>query len=397
MGTETRRGPGAASTTPLPPLRSSAANGKAPSSAGAAKNGAGASGLNRLGLRTRVPSNAIEEFTRQLASLLAAGVPLSRALKILHREAAAPAAKKVWKSIHDSVVDGMPLAGAMAQHPRTFPSVYVAMVQAGEAGGFLSSVLDQIAEFQTRSKEIRGKVVSALIYPAVLLVLAAAVIVFLMLFFIPRFKNVFASFGAEPPLITRAVVAASESVAQYGLPILLVAVLGGMWLRTWLQSEKGRRAWQRLVLRLPLIGPLHARYAMARFCRMLGTLLGAGVPLVSALRVACESLGNPTLMDALATSIERVKRGSALAASLSDCTALFPSTVLEMVAVAEETGRLDQELLRVAAVTEAELDRRLRMTVSLAEPLLLFLMAGFIGVVFIAMVLPIFSLQDYIK
>src|SRR5690606_19294464 len=126
-----------------------------------------------------------------------------------------------------------------------------------------------------------------------------AVIVFLMLFFIPRFKNVFASFGAEPPLITRAVVAASESVAQYGLPILLVAVLGGMWLRTWLQSEKGRRAWQRLVLRLPLIRPLHARYAMARFCRMLGTLLGAGVPLVSALRVACESLGNPTLIAAL--------------------------------------------------------------------------------------------------
>lgn len=345
----------------------------------------------------RVPYRAVEEFTRQLSSLLAAGVPLSRALKILHREASLPVAKEQWKAIHDAVVDGMPLAGAMAQHPQTFPSVYVAMVQAGEAGGFLAAVLGQIADFQTRSKEMRGKVISALIYPAVLLALAIGVMVFLMLFFIPRFKTVFTGFGAELPALTRFIVACSENLSTYGVPLLVAVVAGVWWIRHWLQTENGRRAWQRQVLRLPLIGPLHASYAMARFCRMLGTLLDAGVPLIAGLRVASESLGNQTLVDALTNAIERVKRGTSLATSLRDCTSLFPNTVLEMVGVAEETGRLDSELLRVAGVTEADLDRRLRMTVSLAEPLLLFLMAGFIGVVFIGMVLPIFSLQDYIK
>lgn len=345
----------------------------------------------------RVPFRAVEEFTRQLSSLLAAGVPLSRALKILHRESSLPVAKEQWKAIHDAVVDGMPLAGAMAQHPQTFPSVYVAMVQAGEAGGFLAAVLGQIADFQTRSKEMRGKVISALIYPAVLLALAIGVMVFLMLFFIPRFKTVFTGFGAELPALTRLIVACSESLSTYGVPLLVAIAVGVWWVRHWLQTENGRRAWQRRVLRLPLIGPLHASYAMARFCRMLGTLLEAGVPLIAGLRVAGESLGNQTLVDALTSAIERVKRGSSLAASLRDCTSLFPNTVLEMIGVAEETGRLDSELLRVAGVTEADLDRRLRMTVSLAEPLLLFLMAGFIGVVFIGMVLPIFSLQDYIK
>lgn len=345
----------------------------------------------------RVPYRAVEEFTRQLSSLLAAGVPLSRALKILHREASLPVAKEQWKAIHDAVVDGMPLAGAMAQHPQTFPSVYVAMVQAGEAGGFLAAVLGQIADFQTRSKEMRGKVISALIYPAVLLALAIGVMVFLMLFFIPRFKTVFTGFGAELPALTRFIVACSENLSTYGVPLLVAMAVGVWWIRHWLQTENGRRVWQRQVLRLPLIGPLHASYAMARFCRMLGTLLEAGVPLIAGLRVASESLGNQTLVDALTNAIERVKRGTSLATSLRDCASLFPNTVLEMVGVAEETGRLDSELLRVAGVTEADLDRRLRMTVSLAEPLLLFLMAGFIGVVFIGMVLPIFSLQDYIK
>jgi len=289
------------------------------------------------------------------------------------------------------------LPGPMAQHPHTFPSVYVAMVQAGEAGGFLAAVLGQIADFQTRSKEMRGKVISALIYPAVLLALAIGVMVFLMLFFIPRFKTVFTGFGAELPALTRFIVACSENLTTYGVPLLVAIAAGVWWIRHWLQTENGRRVWQRQVLRLPLIGPLHASYAMARFCRMLGTLLDAGVPLIAGLRVAGESLGNQTLVDALANAIERVKRGTSLATSLRDCTSLFPNTVLEMVGVAEETGRLDSELLRVAGVTEADLDRRLRMTVSLAEPLLLFLMAGFIGVVFIGMVLPIFSLQDYIK
>lgn len=345
----------------------------------------------------RVPPHVVEEFMRQLSGLLAAGISLSRALKILHRETETPAAKVQWKMIHDAVVDGTPLATAMAQLPRTFPGVHVAMVQAGETGGFLAAVLGQIADFHNRSRELRGRVISALIYPAVLLTLALVVVVFLLLFFIPRFQTVFEGFGVELPLITRIIVGCSENLSRYGLFIGGAVLAAAWWANHWVKTEQGRRMWQRAVLRLPILGPLTARYGMARFCRMLGTLLEAGVPLISALRVACESLGNQTLIDALVGSIEKVKKGSGLAEGLRECPQVFPGTVIEIIGVAEETSNLGPELLRVATSTEADLDRRLRTTVSLVEPLMLFMMAAFIGTIFVGMVIPIFALQDYIK
>ena len=347
--------------------------------------------------KKKVSYRALENFTRQLSSLLAAGIPLSRALQIVSREASTPVAREQWKEIYDQVIDGASLADSMARLPQTFPAVYVAMVQAGETGGFLDVVLGQIAEFQAREKELRSRVISALIYPAILLTLAIGVLTFLMLFFIPRFKIIFAGFGGSLPLLTQIIVKISEVVSKYGLFVVLAAAVAGFVIRQWLRSQQGRRAWQQLVLRLPVIGPLNARFAMTRFCRMLGTLVGSGVSLIHALRVARESIGNQTLVDAVSDSIERVKQGDGLAASLSDCRTLFPGSVIEMITVAEETGRLDQELVRIAAATDSDLDRQLRTAVSLAEPLLLFVMAGFIGTIFIGMVLPIFSLQEYIK
>jgi type II secretory pathway component PulF len=347
--------------------------------------------------KKKVSYRALENFTRQLSSLLAAGIPLSRALQIVSREASTPVAREQWKEIYDQVIDGASLADSMARLPQTFPAVYVAMVQAGETGGFLDVVLGQIAEFQAREKELRSRVISALIYPAILLTLAIGVLTFLMLFFIPRFKLIFAGFGGTLPLLTRIIVRISEVVSKYGLFVVLGAAVAGFVIRQWLRSEQGRRAWEQFVLRLPVIGPLNARFAMTRFCRMLGTLVGSGVSLIHALRVARESIGNQTLVDAVSDSIERVKQGDGLAASLSDCRTLFPGSVIEMITVAEETGRLDQELVRIAAATDSDLDRQLRTAVSLAEPLLLFVMAGFIGTIFIGMVLPIFSLQEYIK
>lgn len=347
--------------------------------------------------REKVTFGALENFTRQLSSLLAAGVPLARSLQILCREASSPAAREQWKAIHDLVIDGTPLAEAMSRFPGTFPRVYVAMVQAGEMGGFLDVVLGQIAEFQMREKELRSRINAALIYPAVLLTLAIGVLIFLLVFFIPRFKTIFSGFGAALPLVTRLIVGASEVATQYG-PFVAIALVAGIYaLRRWLQSDAGRRSWQRFTLRLPLLGQLSARFAMTRFCRMLGTLVGAGVPLIQALRVARESIGSQVLTDAVTHSIERVQQGESLAASLADCRTLFPPSVIEMISVGEETGKLDKELVRLAESTDSELDRRLRMAVSLAEPLLLFAIAGFIGTIFIGMVLPIFSIQDYIK
>jgi type II secretory pathway component PulF len=345
----------------------------------------------------KVSARMLENFTRLLSSLLAAGVPLSRALVILCKEASAPVAAAKWKQVHDLVIDGMPLASAMAQSPETFPRVYVAMVEAGETGGFLDVVLNQIADFQAREKEMRSKVMTAMLYPTILLVLALSVLVFLLVFFIPRFQLIFTGFGAKLPLLTRIIVGTSDVMRHYGFFVLLGLGVTGLMIRTWLVSEAGRRAWEGMILRAPVVGPLVAQFAMSRFCRMLGTLLGAGVPLINGLNVARRSIGNQILVDAVSNSIERVKEGKPLGPSLAECRTLFSGSVLEMISVAEESGRLDNELVRIANVTEGDLDRQLKSAVAMAEPLMLFLIAGFIGTIFIGMVIPIFTLQEYIK
>jgi type II secretory pathway component PulF len=372
--------------------------------AGRAKNGSGAPGsLADLGKISfsfksrKVSAKDLENFTRLLSSLLAAGVPLSRALVILHREASNPVAAAQWKQIHDYVIDGMSLADAMAKSPETFPRVYTAMVQAGETGGFLDVVLSQIADFQSREKELKSKVMTAMLYPCILFVLALGVLTFLMLFFIPKFQKIFSSFGGSLPLITQIIVGVSQVMRSYGLFVAIGLVLGFLGVRNWFKSEKGKRVWEGLVLRSPIVGPLASRFAMARFSRMLGTLLGAGVPLVQALNVARKSIGNQILVDAVARSIERVQEGGRLGESLSDCKGLFPGSILEMISIAEESGRLDVELVRIANVTEGDLDRQLKTAVAFAEPLMLFLIAGFIGTIFIGMLLPIFTLQEHIK
>ena len=345
----------------------------------------------------RVSQKSVEAFSRELANLLAAGVPLSRGLHILAREASQPAARKQWAAVHDDVVGGMPLAEALARWPKSFSPVHVAMVRAGEAGGFLDTVLGQIADFRARERDLKSKVVAALVYPAVLAVLAAGVLIFLLTYFIPRFSGIFAEFGAALPALTLAVIAASHAVTRYGLVVLAAAVIIAALVRRALNSEAGRRILERELLRLPAIGNVLARFALVRFARMLGTLLGADVPLVTALKVARQAIGNQALADAVGESIEQVQRGEPLAGSLGANTRLFPASVTEMIAVAEESGRLDQELVRLAAVYEADLDRELRMLVTLAEPALLFIMAGIVGTVVIGMLLPVFTLQDFIR
>jgi type II secretory pathway component PulF len=345
----------------------------------------------------KITSRQLENFTRLLSSLLAAGVPLSRALSILIKEASSPVARAKWQEINDAVVDGMSLADAMAKSPETFPRVYVAMVEAGETGGFLDVVLAQIADFQAREKEMHSKVMAALLYPLILLFLASGVLLFLLVFFIPRFKLIFASFKATLPLITRVIVGMSDVMREYGLIVIAGAAIAIFMARAWIMSAEGRRKWEAWVLQMPMIGPLVAQFAMARFARMLGTLLGAGVPMINGLNVARRSIGNQVLVDAVSNSIERVKEGKALGPSLGECRVLFSGATLEMISVAEESGKLDVELVRIANVTEEDLDRQLKTTVAFAEPMMLMFIAAFVGIIFIGMVLPIFSLQDQIK
>lgn len=347
---------------------------------------------------TRVPQSALESFTRELANLLQAGLPLSRALQLLRREATHPGAKNVWTKIHDQVVGGESLADAMAEYPKTFSTVYVAMVRAGEQGGFLHVVLQQISDFRAREADLKGKVKAALVYPCVLAFFATGVLLFLLTFFIPKFSGIFNDFGAELPKLTQVIVAMSNVLrSRYAFGVLAGLIVGVFATRSYLQTEKGRRIFERIILKTPALGKVTARFALVRFCRMLGTLIGSGVPLVSALRTAKEALGNQTLSDAVGFAIEEVQRGAPLSKSLAATPVLFPASVVEMVAIAEETGRLDKELIRLSQSYEVDLDRQLRMLVSLAEPLMLFLTAVAIGVVVLAMLLPILTLQDVVK
>jgi type II secretory pathway component PulF len=345
----------------------------------------------------KVPAKAVESFTRELANLLAGGVPLSRAMSLLRREASNPAAKQLWNALYEDVVGGTALADALAKYPKNFSTVYVAMVRAGEAGGFLDVVLAQISDFRAREQDLKGKIKAAMVYPIVLAVLAVGVLIFLMSFFIPQFSGIFQQFGANLPALTLAIIAVSNVVKHYGLFVAIAIIIAVVAFKRAISTHAGKRRVEVTVLATPLLGQVVAQFALVRFTRMLGTLVGAGVPLIASLRVAREAIGNQTLADTVSSAIDEVQRGQALSKSLANNPRLFPASVVEMIAVAEETGRLDKELLRIATTYETDLDRQLRLLVSIGEPMMLFLMAGVIGTVVVGMLLPILNLQDVVK
>jgi type II secretory pathway component PulF len=345
----------------------------------------------------RVTKADVEAFTLELANLLSAGVPLSRSLAILSRESSKPATRAQWNAIRDAVSDGTSLADSFAMFPKLFPTVYVAMVRAGETGGFLDLVLAQITNFQTREKKLIGKVKAAAVYPIILAVMGVGIMIFLMTYFIPKFSSVFAEFGEALPALTRFIVGVSHIVASYWLILLVVVVLAVIGFRRAMERTEGRRVMERIFLQIPTVGNVLARFALVRFCRMLGTLVGAGVPLVTSLKVASEAIGNQTLSDALDETVKKVRNGAALSAGMAGCPQLFPPSVIEMVSVAEASGRLDAELMRLSTAYEDELDRKLGMLVAMAEPLLLFVMAVLVGGVIVGMLLPVFNLQELIR
>lgn len=344
----------------------------------------------------KVSRSDVESFTRELGNLLASGMSLSKALKILSAESARPAARKQWAAIHDQVANGTSLADAMRQWPKSFPPIYVAMVQAGETGGFLELVLGQIAEFRSKEKDLKSKVQSALIYPAILTVLAVMILLFLLVYFIPRFSSIFAEFGGTLPPLTEGIVSVSNFAMKYWIFIIGAFVLIVLGARNLLERDEGRATLEKWILKFPVIGALSARFAFVRFASMLGTLINAGVPLISALRVAKEAIGNRTLAVAVNDAIDKVQRGVPLSQSLRGCPQLFNGSSIEMISIAEESSRLGQELSRLAEVNEKDLDRNLKTAVSFAEPIMLFVMAAFVGTIVIGMMLPIFNLQELI-
>ncbi len=348
-------------------------------------------------LGSRVPTAQVLAFARSLGGLIAAGVPLSRALTVIEREATHAGAKAAWSRIHARVRDGASLADAMREEGKLFPPVFVAMVRAGEAGGFLDVVLEQVADYLERTRELIGRVGAALIYPAMLLLIAGTVVAFLLVWFIPRFATLFASFHRELPFLTRMIQHVSDLLVHHGWILVVLAVIGVVVSKTVLATPQGAAWWEGFQLKLPAIGAVKATLARVRFCRMLGTLMKAGVPLMNALTVSREAVGNPVLANALIEATERVRQGESLTTALANMGTMLPPTALEALAVAESSGRLPQELLRLADASERDLDRRLRTLVSLAEPLLLLVMAALVGTIVIGMLLPIFDLWSAIK
>ena len=346
---------------------------------------------------TRVPTRTVEAFTRELANLLNGGLSLSRSLSLLKREARHPAAKHVWTEIHDDVVGGTSLADALSKWPQSFSSIYVAMVRAGETGGFLPVVLQQISDFREHEQELMGKFKAALVYPVLLVVFATGVLIFLLLWFIPKFIEIFESFGKELPLVTRFVIGITEFLMSYGLFVALALVIGTFVFNSWIKTPAGRLAKDRFILRIPLLGTTLARFALVRFARMLGTLIEAGVPLVASLKVSREALGNESLQETITVGIDEVQRGTPLSRALATNSLLFPPSVTEMMAVSEETGRTGQELLRLSSSYEKDLDRNLRTLVSAFTPAVLLVMAAVIGTIVVSMLLPLFTLQDMVN
>jgi type II secretory pathway component PulF len=346
---------------------------------------------------SRVPSDQVLAFARSLGSLVAAGVPLSRALTVLEREARNQAARMAWGSIHARIRDGSTLADAMAAQGTLFPPVFIAMVRAGEAGGFLELVLEQVADYLERTRELIGRVTSALIYPLLLATVAGGVVAFLLVWFIPRFATLFDSFHRQLPLITRLIQRASDLLVHQGWIVVVAIIIGVVAFRAAMRTPRGAETWERIQFKLPGIGDVRATLARVRFCRMLGTLLKAGVPLLSALKVAREAVGSTVLSASLLEATERVRQGGSLSAAFAGMGTMLPPTALEALAVAEGSGRLAPELLRLADSSERDLDRRLRTLVSLAEPLLLMVMAALVGTIVVGMLLPIFDLWSAIS
>jgi type II secretory pathway component PulF len=238
---------------------------------------------------------------------------------------------------------------------------------------------------------------AALIYPALLMLIAGGVVSFLLVWFIPRFATLFASFHRELPFLTRMIQHASDLLVHHGWILIVAGLIIGFGGKAFLAMPKGAAWWEGVQLKLPALGEVKATLARVRFCRMLGTLLKAGVPLMNALTVSREAVGNPVLDAALTVATEKVRQGESLTSALAGLGAMLPPTALEALAVAESSGRLPQELLRLADTSERDLDRRLRTLVSLAEPLLLLVMAALVGTIVVGMLLPIFDLWSAIK
>ncbi|MCI0548104.1 MAG: type II secretion system F family protein [Candidatus Rokubacteria bacterium] len=342
----------------------------------------------------RVRGRDLVAFTQQLATLLEAGLPLDRALAILEELAPTARLRTTTGDILRSVRSGTSLAEALAKHhPRPFSRLYINMIRAGEKGGVLEPTLRRLAVLLEESQAFREAVVSALIYPTLLTAVGSASVIFLMTFVIPRFADIFRDLGQGIPLPTQILLTVSESLQHYWWALALLALAGTLVARMTLATDRGRVAWDRTVLRVPLVGETVLKNETARFARVLGTLLRSGVPMLNALGVVREMIPNRILGAAIERLADGVKRGAGLAAPMRE-GAVFPPLAQHMVRVGEETGRLEEMLLKVADGFEGDVRKLVKRLTGLLEPAIILAMGLVVGFIVVAMLMAIFSISD---
>ena len=366
----------------------------------AAQAGAGAVALPAAGpaaglrpAKGSVNAADVLALTSELAIMLRAGLALDNALRVLVEMAHKPSVAALMRDVLDAVKGGTPLSRALGQHPAHFGDFYVNMVRSGEASGKMSAVLDRLVEHLQRQRALRDSVVSATIYPAILLGVAVLSLIAMLGFVVPQFEKLFTEMGDALPLPTRLVMQLGQVFRQHGLVLAIAAFAVGVVLVRWLRSPAGRHWWQTRLLRLPVIGRLALRYQLTLYARSLGTLLGNGVPLLTALAIASDTVGNAALRPLLARVAPIVKGGGKMVQAVTS-TGLFEPLAINLIRVGEETGRLGAMMLELSLILEREVENGIKRLLVMLEPLLILVLGVLIAAIIVSILLGILSIND---
>jgi type IV pilus assembly protein PilC len=355
-------------------------------------------GLKReISLRPgKVKLKDLAVFSRQFATMVNSGLPLLRTLGILEEQTDSSQLKKVLGELRLDVERGNSLSGALAKHPRTFSPLYISMCRAGETAGNLDQILLRLADTIEKEVTLRQKVKSAMTYPIVVFVMVILILAAMLLFVVPTFKDLYSSLGGTLPLPTRILLGVSDAFRKFFWVVILLAIGAGWLFRRWIKTERGRRAFDRFKLRVPIFGSLFQKTALARFARTLGVLSRSGVPILQALDIVKDTVRNEVVADAVRDVQSGVKEGESIAAPLG-AHKVFPPMVVQMMAVGEETGQLDQMLEKIADFYDEEVAATVDSLTSLIEPVMIAVVGGAVGLIVISLYLPLFRIIELIK
>ena len=343
--------------------------------------------------KSPVKSKDVLAFTSELAIMLRAGLALDNALRVLIEMSYKPAVGTLLQGVLEAVKGGTPLSRALQVHAELFGDFYINMVRSGEASGQMSAVLDRLVEHMERQRALRESVISATIYPAILITVAVLSLIVMLGFVVPQFEKLFSEMGDALPMPTRIVMGLGKAFTQYGLVIGVVAAAGGWLMARWMRSPSGKRWWQARLLRMPLVGRIALKYQLTLFSRSLGTLLGNGVPMLTALHIASDTVGNVVLQQALVRVAPIVKEGGRVVQAIQ-ATGIFEPLAINLVRVGEETGRVGPMMLELASILNREVETGIKRLLTLVEPVLILVLGVLIAAIIVSILMGILSVND---